>query len=58
MSDIQLFHYSPSGISELSGKAATIEKELQSLIEVNMVAFLGVHFVSTVSIPAKRTIHF
>lgn len=47
MSDIQLFHYSPSGVSELSGKATTIEKELQSLIEANMVAFLGVHFVST-----------
>lgn len=28
MSDIQLFRYGASGIKELSGKAATIEKEL------------------------------
>jgi predicted transport protein len=47
MSDIQLFRYDPSGVSELSGKAATIEKELQSLIEANMEAFLGVRFLAS-----------
>lgn len=47
MSDIQLFRYGPSGVSELSGKAATIEKELQSLIEANMEAFLGVRFLAS-----------
>ncbi|SUP80723.1 DUF5655 domain-containing protein [Yersinia wautersii] len=47
MSDIQLFRYGPSGVSELPGKAATIEKELQSLIEANMEAFLGVRFLAS-----------
>lgn len=47
MSDIQLFRYSASGVKELSGKAATIEKELQSLIESRMDTFLGVRFLDS-----------
>lgn len=47
MSDIQLFRYSTSGVKELSGKAATIEKELQSLIESRMETFLGVRFLDS-----------
>jgi hypothetical protein len=47
MSDIQLFRYSASGVKELSGKAATIEKELQSLIESRMETFLGVRFLDS-----------
>lgn len=47
MSDIQLFRFGSAGVSELPGKAATIEKELQSLIEENMEAFLGVRFLAS-----------
>lgn len=47
MSDIQLFRFGSTGVSELPGKAATIEKELQSLIEANMEAFLGVRFLAS-----------
>ncbi|MCC8380339.1 DUF5655 domain-containing protein [Xenorhabdus sp. PB30.3] len=47
MSDIQLFRYSTTGIQELSGKAATIEKDLQTLIESHMEALLGVRFLAT-----------
>lgn len=47
MSDIQLFRYSASGVKVLSGKAATIEKELQSLIESRMETFLGVRFLDS-----------
>ncbi len=47
MSDIQLFRYGTSGVSELPGKAATIEKNLQSLIESHMDTFLGVRFLAT-----------
>lgn len=47
MSDIQLFRYGASGVKELSGKAATIEKELQSLIESRMEIFLGVRFLDS-----------
>ncbi|WP_446469949.1 DUF5655 domain-containing protein [Xenorhabdus stockiae] len=47
MSDIQLFRYSTTGIQELSGKAAIIEKDLQTLIESHMEALLGVRFLAT-----------
>ena len=33
MSDIQLFRYGKNGVSELPGKSAAIEKDLQKLIE-------------------------
>lgn len=41
MSDIQLFRYGKNGVSELPGKSAAIEKDLQKLIESHMEAFLG-----------------
>lgn len=47
MSDIQLFRYGASGVQELSGKAVTVEKELQTLIEAHMEAFLGVRFLAS-----------
>ena len=47
MSDIQLFRYGTSGVQELSGKAVTVEKELQTLIEAHMEAFLGVRFLAS-----------
>ncbi|HAL3754563.1 TPA: DUF91 domain-containing protein [Escherichia coli] len=47
MSDIQLFRYDDKGVSELPGKSAAIEKDLQKLIESHMEAFLGVRFLAT-----------
>lgn len=47
MSDIKLFRYSDAGASELSGKAALIEKQLQALIEARMETFLGIRFLAT-----------
>jgi len=47
MSDIQLFRLSNGTASELSSQTAKLEKQLQSLIEVNMPTFLGVRFLAT-----------
>lgn len=47
MSDIKLFRYTNTTSTELSGKAALIEKQLQSLIEAQMETFLGVRFLAT-----------
>jgi hypothetical protein len=55
MSDIKLFQYSADQVVELLGKPAGVERWLQSLIESNMKAFLGVHFlVSEYSTGAKH----
>ena len=47
MSDIKLFRYGQQGVSELEGKAAMVEKQLQTLIEQQMSAFLGVRFLAS-----------
>ena len=47
MSDIKLFRYGHAGASELTGKSASIEKALQSLMESQMEGFLGVRFLAT-----------
>ncbi|EIF5204033.1 DUF91 domain-containing protein [Salmonella enterica] len=47
MSDIQLFRYGAGKVQELPGKAAVIEKDLQTLIESHMETFLGVRFLDT-----------
>jgi predicted transport protein len=47
MSDIKLFHYGPQGVSELEGKAAVVEKQLQQLIENHMESFLGIRFLAS-----------
>lgn len=47
MSDIQLFRLSGTGAVELSGRAAAIEKHLQSMIEAQMPIFLGVRFLAS-----------
>lgn len=47
MSDIKLFRYSNIMASELAGKSATIERELQRLIESQMYTFLGVRFLAS-----------
>lgn len=47
MSDIKLFRYANNGASELAGKSASIEKNLQNLIESQMESFLSVRFLAT-----------
>ncbi|MFU0886925.1 DUF5655 domain-containing protein [Kluyvera sichuanensis] len=47
MSDIQLFRLGAGKVQELPGKAAAIEKDLQTLIESHMETFLGVRFLDT-----------
>lgn len=47
MSDIQLFRLASGQATELPGRAAAIEKQLQSLIEAQMPAFLGVRFLAS-----------
>lgn len=47
MSDIQLFHLVGGKATELPGRAAAVEKQLQTLIEAQMPAFLGVRFLAS-----------
>ena len=47
MSDIQLFRLVAGTATELPGRAAAIEKQLQSLIETQMPALLGVRFLAS-----------
>ncbi len=47
MSDIKLFRLSNSGVSELQGRSATVEKSLQAMIERHMEDFLGVRFLAS-----------
>jgi predicted transport protein len=48
VSDIQLFRVDSSGeTTELPGRAAAVEKQLQHLIEAQMNTFLGVRFLAT-----------
>ncbi len=47
MSDIKLFRTHGSHVTELEGKSVTLEKSLQTLIESNLEAFLGIRFLAT-----------
>lgn len=47
MSDIQLFRLISDKASELPGRAVAVEKELQALIERQMLTFLGVRFLAS-----------
>jgi predicted transport protein len=47
MSDIQLFRLTGNDAVQLSGRAASVEKQLQSLIEAQMPTFLGVRFLAS-----------
>jgi len=47
VSDIQLFRLTAGNAAELSGRAAVVEKQLQSLIESQMPTFLGVRFLAS-----------
>lgn len=47
MTDIKLFRTETNSVTELRGSAVTLEKSLQTLIERNMEAFLGVRFLAS-----------
>jgi len=47
VSDVQLFRLAGASAVELPGRAATVEKHLQTLIESQMQAFLGVRFLAS-----------
>lgn len=47
MSDIKLFQYNSQAATELVGSSATVERQLQNLIEARMDGFLGVHFLAS-----------
>lgn len=53
MSDIQLFRLASGTAHELAGRAAAVEKHLQSLIEAQMPTFLGVRFLATEYVTGK-----
>ncbi|MBN8225203.1 MAG: DUF91 domain-containing protein, partial [Xanthomonadales bacterium] len=53
MSDIQLFRLAQGAAMELPGRAATVERQLQSLIETQMQAFLGVRFLDSEYVTGK-----
>ncbi|TGP40557.1 DUF91 domain-containing protein [bacterium M00.F.Ca.ET.228.01.1.1] len=54
MSDIQLFRLSNGNANELPGQAAKVEKQLQRLIEANMMTFLGVRFLASEYATGRR----
>lgn len=47
MSDIKLFAFQGDSVTELNGRAAAQEKDLQRQIEQNMEGFLGVRFLAS-----------
>lgn len=47
MSDIKLFTLNSEGAQELSGSSASLEKELQHLVEANLEVLLGARFLAT-----------
>ncbi|MEX3981835.1 DUF5655 domain-containing protein [Paraburkholderia sp. EG287A] len=53
MSDIQLFRLSSGTATELPGRAAKLEKQLQGLVEANMQTFLGIRFLASEYITGK-----
>ncbi|MBY4678890.1 DUF5655 domain-containing protein [Marinobacterium arenosum] len=47
MSDIKLFSLGAGQVNELAGSSALLEKDLQTLIESQLEAFLGVRFLAS-----------
>jgi predicted transport protein len=47
LGDIKLFRVGPTGATELEGKSVVIEKTLQTLMEKNLEAFLGVTLLAS-----------
>lgn len=53
VADLKLFRLAPAGVSEIRSQAADLEKSLQSLMESNLDAILGVHFLATEYVTGK-----
>lgn len=53
MSDIKLFRLSSGQATELQGDASDLEKPLQTLIEANLNALLGIRFLATEYVTGK-----
>jgi len=53
MSDIQLFRLVGGNAVELPGRAASVERQLQTLIERQMPTFLGVRFLASEYVTGK-----
>ena len=47
MTDTKLFRVSATGVTELEGRSARVEKSLQTLLERQLEAFLGVRFLAS-----------
>jgi predicted transport protein len=47
MSDIRLYRYGVSGVTELEGSAMALEKSLQAIFEKNLEPLLGVKYLAT-----------
>lgn len=47
MGDIKLFRLVSSGVEELNGYTVTVEKSLQTLMERNLEALLGIRFLAS-----------
>jgi len=47
MSDIRLYHYGPTSVTELAGSALALERSLQAIFEKNLEALLGVRFLAS-----------
>lgn len=54
MGDIKLFRLAAGGIEELSGHTVTVEKSLQTLMEHNLEALLGIRFLASEYTTGKR----
>lgn len=54
MGDIKLFQVQASGVSELDGRSAKVEKSLQTLFEHNLEALLGVRFLASEYVTGKE----
>lgn len=54
MSDLKLFQIGPSGVTQLEGCSVALEKSLQSLMEKNLEALLGVRFLASEYSTGKR----
>lgn len=53
MGDIKLFRLATTGVAELNGKTVVIEKTLQTLMEQNLDAFLGVTLLASEYVTGK-----
>jgi RecB family endonuclease NucS len=53
MSDLKLFRTGKDGVPEIHSGSVELEKSLQTLIESNLEAMLGVRFLASEYLPGK-----